>query len=113
MSEAAKMDRATVEALVTDYLDMSVSEAEPLIVALCDLLTRVRRHDAEWTEVSNGGGLDCYLGAIERTILLRAMEDAKWNQSLAARRLGLKRPTLIWKLEQHAILSTGRAAKAS
>jgi DNA-binding NtrC family response regulator len=47
------------------------------------------------------------LGGIEREVLLKALEKCDWNQSEAARYLGLSRKTLIYRIHKYNLL--GRA----
>jgi two-component system response regulator AtoC len=43
-------------------------------------------------------------GHLTAASLRQAMEDARWNRSLAAQRLGISRPTLLKWLKRHALL---------
>lgn len=43
------------------------------------------------------------LDDLERDLLVRALERHDWNQSKAARYLGLSRPTLIYRMEKYGI----------
>jgi DNA-binding NtrC family response regulator len=48
---------------------------------------------------------------LERSLIVQALEQAKGNRSAAARLLGIGRPLLYAKLEEHGI--AGRAADAT
>jgi DNA-binding NtrC family response regulator len=60
-----------------------------------------------------GGAADLSLrpsvARLERTLIVKALEQAKGNRSAAARLLGIGRPLLYAKLEEHAI--GGRAGE--
>jgi DNA-binding NtrC family response regulator len=47
---------------------------------------------------------------LERTLILQALEQAKGNRSAAARLLGIGRPLLYAKLEEHGIGGRGEEA---
>jgi len=40
-------------------------------------------------------------GGLEKEVLLRALEQADWNQSMAARYLGMSRKTLVYRMHKH------------
>jgi transcriptional regulator of acetoin/glycerol metabolism len=44
------------------------------------------------------------LGGIEKAVLLRALQKCEWNQSEAARYLGLSRKTLIYRMHKYNLL---------
>src|SRR5262249_17316679 len=44
------------------------------------------------------------LADLEREVLLRALQHCNWNQSMAARRLGLSRKTLNYRVQKHKLL---------
>jgi two-component system NtrC family response regulator len=43
-------------------------------------------------------------GGLEREVLLRALEQSNWNQSMAARYLGMSRKTLTYRMKKHHLL---------
>ncbi len=45
------------------------------------------------------------LGGIEKEVLLRALQTCNWNQSRAARYLGLTRKTLIYRMHKHNLVA--------
>jgi len=45
----------------------------------------------------------CFSG-LEKEVLLRALEQSNWNQSLAARYLGMSRKTLVYRMHKHNLL---------
>ena len=47
------------------------------------------------------------LDAIERELLLRALEKAAGNQSKAARYLDISRKTFIYRMEKHGLRAEG------
>jgi two-component system NtrC family response regulator len=47
------------------------------------------------------------LEEVEKELILRALQKHDWNQSRAARYLGITRHTLLYRMEKHAILRPG------
>ncbi len=47
------------------------------------------------------------LEAVERELLLQALERANWNQTQAARYLDISRRTLIYRMEKHGLVRAG------
>jgi len=43
-------------------------------------------------------------GGLEKEVLLRALEQSNWNQSMAARYLGMSRKTLAYRMHKHNLL---------
>ena len=43
-------------------------------------------------------------GGLEKELLLRALEQSNWNQSMAARYLGMSRKTLAYRMHKHSLL---------
>lgn len=43
------------------------------------------------------------LGAMERTAILAALRETRWNKLRAARMLGIHRPTLYARMRRHGI----------
>ncbi|MFV0275747.1 MAG: sigma-54 interaction domain-containing protein [Parahaliea sp.] len=54
-------------------------------------------------EVDFGNDLKAYLGEVERKMLLQALEDANWVVARAAKRLNLRRTTMVEKMRKFAI----------
>jgi two-component system NtrC family response regulator len=52
------------------------------------------------------------LEAVERELLLQALERANWNQTQAARYLDISRRTLIYRMEKHNLVRAGTASLA-
>ena len=46
---------------------------------------------------------DISLEAIEKELILKALEKCGWNQTHAARYLDISRKTLIYRMERHGI----------
>ena len=44
---------------------------------------------------------------MEKELILRALQKHDWNQSRAARYLGITRHTLLYRMEKHTILRPG------
>lgn len=43
-------------------------------------------------------------GGLEKEVLLRALQQCNWNQSMAARYLGMSRKTLVYRMHKHHLL---------
>jgi len=43
-------------------------------------------------------------GGLEKEVLLRAIQQCGWNQSMAARDLGMSRKTLIYRMQKYNLL---------
>ena len=43
-------------------------------------------------------------GGLEKEVILQALEQSDWNQSLAARHLGMTRKTLAYRMKKHRLL---------
>ena len=57
-----------------------------------------------------GFDMAAYIAGIERRLIRRALDDTGGNRQQAARRLGLKRTTLVEKLRRLGETGAGRAA---
>ena len=44
-----------------------------------------------------------YLGSVEKDVIVRALRDANHNQTRAAKRLGISRRGLIYKMEKYGL----------
>jgi two-component system NtrC family response regulator len=53
------------------------------------------------------------LEGVEKELILRALEKHDWNQSRAARYLGITRHTLLYRMEKHGIARPGRGGAGS
>ena len=53
------------------------------------------------------------LEGVEKELILRALEKHEWNQSRAARYLGITRHTLLYRMEKHGIPRPSRSGAAS
>ena len=49
------------------------------------------------------------LEAVERELLVRALEKFNWNQTQAARFLDISRRTLIYRMEKHQLVREGES----
>ena len=57
--------------------------------------------------------LHAAVARLEKQLILKALERAKGNRSAAARLLGIGRPLLYAKLEEHGIAAKGDAGDAA
>lgn len=53
------------------------------------------------------------LEGVEKELILRALQKHGWNQSCAARYLGITRHTLLYRMEKHHIARPGSRAQPS
>ena len=51
------------------------------------------------------------LEEVEKDLILRALRKHDWNQSRAARYLGITRHTLLYRIEKHGIVKPGSRAE--
>jgi two-component system NtrC family response regulator len=74
------------------------------IVTEADLPEEIRRVPADnsafWIELPEEG---VSLEAVERELILRALEQAKGNQTKAAKYLDISRRTLIYRMEKYGL----------
>lgn len=49
------------------------------------------------------------LEAVERELLVRALDKFNWNQTQAARYLDISRRTLIYRMDKHGLRRDGEA----
>ena len=78
-------------------------------ISLADLPETIRsprsRESAAFPVELPESGLS--LDGVEKSLILRALEKHDWNQSRAARYLGITRHTLLYRIEKHGILRPG------
>lgn len=78
-----------------------------------DLPEEIRRvppdNSAFWIELPEGG---VSLEAVERELILRALEQAKGNQTKAAKYLDISRRTLIYRMEKYGLAPERSGAEA-
>jgi two-component system NtrC family response regulator len=67
------------------------------------------RHEVSWVPTIPAEGLS--LEALEKALILQALERAQGNKSQAARLLGLTRRTLYSRMEKHALRRPGEAGE--
>jgi len=83
------------------------------VIALADLPETIRApkaRDAAALPVSlPDAGLS--LEGVERELILRALQKHDWNQSRAARYLGITRHTLLYRMEKHKISRPGSGSR--
>ena len=74
------------------------------LISEADLPEEIRRHPPDsslfWIELPEEG---VSLEAVERELILRALEQAKGNQTKAAKYLDISRRTLIYRMEKHGL----------
>jgi DNA-binding NtrC family response regulator/tetratricopeptide (TPR) repeat protein len=84
--------------------------------AMLDLSPPPDRGEAPGEAPSDGApasrGLGPTLDAVERASLLEALDDTFWNVTRAARRLGISRDTLRYRIAKHGLRPGGRRPAA-
>ncbi|MFA5028188.1 MAG: sigma-54 dependent transcriptional regulator, partial [Candidatus Methylomirabilota bacterium] len=83
-------------------------------ISLADLPETIRsprsRESAAFPVELPESGLS--LDGVEKSLILRALEKHDWNQSRAARYLGITRHTLLYRIEKHGIVRPGSRVSA-
>lgn len=89
------------------------AESEEIYRALGDLASarRVRIHAEHLNAGENGKDLDGEITAIERSRLLNALEGEGWNQSRAARRLGVTETRVRNLMRRHGLKPRNRRGR--
>ncbi len=59
----------------------------------------------EEASVDTSNGISFHIGMIEQEMVKQALIEAKWNQVKAARKLGLKRTSLQYKMQKYGLIS--------
>lgn len=126
--EIGQLLPAARQALEAYEFPGNVRELENILeraMAMCDgahidagdlmLPQRVARHDHDTTQgaavtaaptpasASADGGLDDYISNIERTAIVKALEESRYNKTAAARKLGITFRALRYKLKKLGI----------
>jgi len=55
------------------------------------------------SELRGSTGLEEYLGRIEKRIIIKTLEEVKFNKAEAAKKLKIPRATLYYKMEKYGI----------
>jgi transcriptional regulator of acetoin/glycerol metabolism len=71
----------------------------------------VRAHDLAIAKPSEGAD-DLTIEALERRHIVRVLEDFAWNQTQAAKALGIDRVTLYHKIRRYGLKAPAKTAKA-
>lgn len=89
------------------------AESEEIYRSLGDLTSarRVRTHAEHLDAGQNGKDLDGEITAIERSRLLNALEGEGWNQSRAARRLGVTETRVRNLMRRHGLKPRNRRGR--
>ena len=61
------------------------------------------RHPDPVREATSDGGLDDYITNLERTAIVKALEESRYNKTAAARKLGITFRALRYKLKKLGI----------
>lgn len=71
----------------------------------------VRAHDLALTRSADGPE-DLTIEGLERRHIVRVLEDFAWNQTQAAKALGIDRVTLYHKIRRYGLKPPAKAARA-
>ena len=75
--------------------------------AMLDISPSVTPVEGRVDPAAPGRALDAALGAVERSQLLEALDETFWNVTRAARRLGISRDTLRYRIAKHQLRPGG------
>jgi len=71
----------------------------------------VRAHDLAIAKPAEGTN-DLSIESLERRHIVRVLEDFAWNQTQAAKALGIDRVTLYHKIRRYGLQPPAKAARA-
>jgi DNA-binding NtrC family response regulator/tetratricopeptide (TPR) repeat protein len=82
-------------------------DAPVVTAAMLDLSAEAGATEGPVDPPAPGRALDAALGVVERTRLLEALDETFWNVTRAARRLGISRDTLRYRIAKHRLRPGG------
>jgi two-component system NtrC family response regulator len=124
-NKEVSLDSSAIEALQAYQWPGNVRELEHIIERLVvfdrkgtvsaeDLPAELSRPERSFGKVTiHLPEEDFSLEEVEKEILLLALERHKWNQTHAARYLGMTRNTLIYRMQKYAITEDGKESEQS
>jgi len=106
-------DRPAMDLLIAHNWPGNVRELENIVerAVVVGHEPLVRAHDLAITRPAEGAG-DLTLLTLERQHVVRVLEDFAWNQTQAAKALGIDRVTLYHKIRRFGLKPPDKAARA-
>jgi DNA-binding NtrC family response regulator len=105
-------DRAAMDLLIAHNWPGNVRELENIVerAVVVGHEPLVRAHDLAITRPAEGAD-DLSLDTIERRHIVRVLDDFAWNQTQAAKALGIDRVTLYHKIRRYGLKPPAKAAR--
>jgi two-component system response regulator HydG len=106
-------DRSAMDLLISHYWPGNVRELENIVerAVVVGHEPLVRSHDLAIAKGAEGAD-DLSIEALERKHIVRVLEDFAWNQTQAAKALGIDRVTLYHKIRRYGLKPPAKAARA-
>jgi DNA-binding NtrC family response regulator len=106
-------DRAAMDLLIAHIWPGNVRELENVVerAVVVGHEPLVRVHDLAVARAAEGAG-DLTLLTLEKQHIVRVLEDFAWNQTQAAKALGIDRVTLYHKIRRFGLTPPSKAARA-
>lgn len=84
-----------------NVIERIVATSSKDFISITDIPVEYELYRVEHTEIKEGEELlQKAIEAFERNFLMRVLEESAWNQSLSAKRLGIHRKTLEYKIKK-------------
>ncbi|MGE5570288.1 MAG: sigma-54-dependent transcriptional regulator [Rhodospirillales bacterium] len=105
-------DRAAMDLLIAHNWPGNVRELENIVerAVVVGHEPLIRAHDLALTRPADGGD-DLTIESMERRHIVRVLEDFAWNQTQAAKALGIDRVTLYHKIRRYGLKPPAKAAR--
>jgi len=106
-------DRAAMDLLIGHHWPGNVRELENIVerAVVVGHEPLVRSHDLALTRPAEGAE-DLSIDGLERRHIVRVLDDFAWNQTQAAKALGIDRVTLYHKIRRYGLKPPVKAARA-
>ncbi|MCL5745138.1 MAG: sigma-54-dependent Fis family transcriptional regulator, partial [Acidobacteria bacterium] len=106
-------DRAAMDLLISHHWPGNVRELENIVerAVVVGREPLVRAHDLALTRPPEGTD-DLTIDTMERKHITRVLDDFAWNQTQAAKALGIDRVTLYHKIRRYNLKQPARATRA-
>jgi len=105
-------DRAAMDMLIAHNWPGNVRELENIVerAVVVGHEPLIRAHDLALPRPAEGAE-DLSLESVERRHIVRVLEDFGWNQTQAAKALGIDRVTLYHKIRRYGLKPPAKAAR--
>ncbi len=106
-------DRSAMDLLIAHHWPGNVRELENIVerAVVVGHEPLVRAHDLAVAKPAEGAD-DLTIDSLERKHIVRVLEDFAWNQTQAAKALGIDRVTLYHKVRRYGLQPPAKAARA-